>query len=123
MSPDPLAGLNEQLSVLFEQEPTIRTLATVRIDGDPFFVRTRSQGGPVTFDLRVASACRMVNLVASQMMRLSGDGNLRTVLVRSPDKLVALSFSEFFVVFVETSPDGNAKGIATKVNALWQKVR
>ncbi len=114
--------LSQELDKLFEQDEQILTLACLRIDGPIFYMKTRIEPTTVisSFDARVSALSILISSLASKILKLNGDQTVRSISFASIDKKISISVADFFIVFVETTKNGNAKAIAKSVNSLIQ---
>lgn len=114
--------LSLELDKIFNQDEQIQTLACLRIDGPIFYIKTRIEPETVvsSFDARISSLSILITSLASKILKLNGDSTVRTIYFASIDKKIAISTSDFFIVFIQTSPKGNAKALAKAVNSLIQ---
>lgn len=111
-----------ELDKIFNHDEEILTLACLRIDGPIFYMKTKIEPTTVisSFDARISSLSILIMSLASKLLKLNGDQMVRTISFASIDKKIALSSSDFYIVFVETTVKGNAKAIAKAVNSLIQ---
>jgi len=114
--------LSVELDKLFNHDDEILTLACLRIDGPIFYMKTKIEPTTVisSFDARVSSLSMLIMNLASKLLKLNGDQTVRTVSFSSIDKKIAISSSDFYIVFVQTTIRGNAKAIAKAVNSVIQ---
>lgn len=116
------SDLEKQLDFVFDNDKSIISLACIRIDGHPLYIKTNR---PVEYfqklKIRLVALCQMLLIAGTDIIQLAGDGSLRTLSIRSDDSRVAIRFSDFFILVVETSLQGNAKGIVQQLNAHWQE--
>lgn len=116
--------LSIELDKIFNQDEEIQTLACLRIDGPIFYMKTRIEPDTKTvissFDTRISSLSMLITSLASNILKLNGDPTVRTISFASIDKKIAISSSDFFIVFVQTTKQSNAKAIAKAVNTLIQ---
>ena len=114
--------LSIELDKIFNLDEQILTLACLRIDGPIFYMKTRIESDKVisSFDTRISALSILITSLTSKILNLNGDPTVRTISLASIDKKIAISVSDFFIVFVETTNSGNAKTIATSVNSLIQ---
>jgi len=120
---DYIPDLAKQLDYLFENEHSINTLACLRIDNQPLYVRTRNQMKRKNFEARLIATCQVLFSAGSELIQLAGDSHLRTIAIRSPKSNLAIKFTDLLIILVETSLLGNAKGIANQINVSWQEKR
>ena len=114
--------LSIELDKIFNQDEQILTLACLRIDGPIFYMKTRIEPTTVisSFDARISSLSILISSLASKILQLNGDQTVRFISFSSIDKKISISVADFFIVFVETTKNGNAKAIAKSVNSLIQ---
>ena len=114
--------LSIELDKIFNQDEQILTLACLRIDGPIFYMKTRIESDKVisSFDTRISALSILITSLTSKILKLNGDPTVRTISFASIDKKIAISVSDFFIVFVETTISGNAKAIGKSVNSLIQ---
>ena len=114
--------LSLELDKIFNQDEQILTLACLRIDGPIFYMKTRIEPEVAisSFDARVSALTILISNLASKILRLSNDQTVRTISFASIDKKISISASDFYIVFVQTTMQGNAKSLAKSVNSLIQ---
>lgn len=114
--------LSLELDKIFNSDEQIETLACLRIDGPIFYIKTRIEPKTVisSFDARISSLSILITSLASKILKLNGDPTVRTISFASIDKKIAISVSDFFIVFIQTSVRGNAKALAKSINSLIQ---
>jgi hypothetical protein len=114
--------LSIELDKIFENDEEILTLACLRIDGPIFYLKTRIEPTVVisSFDARISALSILITNLSSKILKLNGDQTLRTISFASIDKKIAITATDFFIVFVETTTRGNAKAISKAVNSLIQ---
>ena len=114
--------LSIELDKIFNLDEQILTLACLRIDGPIFYMKTRIESDKVisSFDTRISALSILITSLTSKILNLNGDPTVRTISLASIDKKIAISVSDFFIVFIETTISGNAKAIAKSVNSLIQ---
>ena len=114
--------LSQELDKIFDQDDQILTLACLRIDGPIFYMKTRIEPDTVisSFDARISALSILITSLSSKILKLSNDQTVRTISFASIDKKISISASDFFIVFVQTTKQGNAKALAKSVNSLIQ---
>jgi hypothetical protein len=117
-----LPGLTKQLDFLYNYDNTITSLTCVRIDGSPLYVKARhAPSNPVTYEIRLAAVTQALLTAGTELIQLAGDSRLKIISLRSKNSHLAIRFTSFFIIMVETTLQGNAKGIANQINVSWQE--
>ena len=69
---------------------------------------------------KLSALTLLIKNLASHLLTLNGDSDTRFISFRNLEKQVTLSILDFFIVFVQTTSSGNAKGIAKTIAGMMQ---
>lgn len=116
LSDEVIKNFSQTLNGIFEADTTIKTIACIQIDGPIFYLQDRGQ--QTMNKAKLSALTLLIKNLSSHLLILNGDTEARFISFRNLEKQICLSVLDFFIVFVQTTASGNAKGIAKKISGM-----